>query len=260
MIIRKIGTFAGLILGIASIFGAFFIEGGSFAALFLVAPLIIVFGGTFSAVIIGFGLDKFKNIPILISLAYFPRHYDVISLIDILVEFSVKSRKEGLLAVEKELDRVPYFFPRKLLKLAVDGTDPDSVENITSLEMKALQDRHYSNIFIFMKMGGYAPTMGILGTVMGLIMTLASAGSDPNKLVHNIASAFIATLWGVFTANIFWLPIADKLKECHLEEKHMMEISLEGVLAIESGEIPSVIRSRLISMLPQSEQARLMTL
>ena len=258
--IKKYGALVGLVFGLVSIFGSFFVEGGSFWALFSIPPMIVVFGGTFAATIIGFGLEKFKNIFGLIRLAYDPRHYDVLQVIEIIVEFSMKARKEGLLSIEKELDRVPYFFPRKLLKLAVDGTDPDSMQNIASIEMKAMQDRHYSNVFIFMKMGGFAPTMGIIGTVMALIITLARAGSNPNDLIHSIASAFIATLWGIFSANIFWLPIADKLKECHLEEKHMMEISLEGVLAIESGEIPSVIKSRLISMLPQREQAKMMHL
>lgn len=258
--IKKYGALIGLFFGLVSIFGSFFYEGGSFWALFSIPPIIVVFGGTFAATIVGFGWSKFRNLPWLIRLAYDTRHYDLVQIIEIIVEFSMKARKEGLLAIEKELDRVPYFFPRKLLKLAVDGTDPEAMQNIASIEMKAMQDRHYSNVFIFMKMGGYAPTMGILGTVMALIITLAKAGSDPNELIHNISSAFIATLWGVFSANIFWLPVADKLKECHLEEKHMMEISLEGVLAIESGEIPSVIKSRLISMLPQKEQARLMNL
>jgi chemotaxis protein MotA len=107
-------------------------------------------------------------------------------------------------------------------------------------------------------MGGYAPTMGIIGTVMGLIMTLANAGSDPNLLIKNIATAFIATLWGVFSANIIWLPIGDKLKKCHSEEKIMMEISLEGVLALQNGEIPSVVKARLLSMLPQKVQQEML--
>ncbi len=256
--IRKAGTVIGLLLGILSIFGAFFMEGGAFEALFLIPPLIIVFGGTFSAVIIGFGFDKFKNIWHLIKLAYFPAKYNLKDLINNLVEFSIISRKEGLLAIEKRLYRLNYLFPQKLIKYAIDGTDTDSLQNLASLEMKAMQERHYSNIFIFTKMGGYAPTMGIIGTVMGLIMTLANAGGDPNSLIKNIASAFIATLWGVFSANILWLPIGDKLKKCHLEEKHMMEISLEGTLALQSGEIPSVVKARLISLLPQREQIKMM--
>ena len=257
---RKIGTINGLLLGILSIFGAFLWEGGAFEALFLVPPLIIVFGGTFSAVIIGFGFDKFKNIWQLIKLAYFPAKYNLKDLINNLIEFSIISRREGLLAIEKRLDRLQYLFPQKMIKYAIDGTDADSLQNLASLEMKAMQERHYSNIFIFTKMGGYAPTMGIIGTVMGLIMTLANAGGDPNSLIKNIASAFIATLWGVFSANILWLPIGDKLKKCHLEEKHMMEISLEGTLALQSGEIPSVVKARLLSLLPQREQLKMMNL
>ena len=255
---RKISTLSGLFIGVASIFGAFFWEGGAFEKLFLMPPLIVVFGGTFAAVIIGFGFDKFRNILSLIRLAYFPKKYNLKSLINNLVDFSIISRKEGLLSIEKELDRLEYVFPQKLIHYVIDGTDSDSLQNLAALEMKAMQERHYSNIFIFTKMGGYAPTMGIIGTVMGLIMTLANAGGDPNSLIKNIASAFIATLWGVFSANILWLPIGDKLKKCHMEEKHMMEISLEGILALQSGEIPSIVKARLISLLPQREQLRMM--
>jgi len=100
--------------------------------------------------------------------------------------------------------------------------------------------------------------MGILGTVMSLIITLANAGSDPELLIKNIATAFIATLWGVLSANLFWLPIGDRLKKCHQEEKNMMELSLEGTLALQNGEIPSVLKARMISMLPQKEQAALL--
>jgi chemotaxis protein MotA len=103
-------------------------------------------------------------------------------------------------------------------------------------------------------MGGYSPTMGIIGTVMGLIATLASAGDDADILIRHIAGAFVATLWGVFMANIVWLPIADKLKHIHNEEYLFMDMIVEGVLAIQAGEIPSVIRARLNSMLPAGEQ------
>ncbi len=251
---KKIGSLNGLVLGIVSIFGAFLLEGGSLKALFLIAPLFIVFGGTFAAVIIGFGIDKFSNILKLIKIAYFPRSYDLNKLIDEFFRLSIKSRKEGLLAIEKDLVHLRYKFPQKLTHYIIDGADKETVENLAMLEIKSMQDRHYSNIFIFSKMGGYAPTMGILGTVMALIMTLANAGSDPNVLIKNIATAFIATLWGVFSANLLWLPIGDKLRRCHLEEKHMMEMSLEGVLALQSGEIPSILKARLISMLPQKDQ------
>jgi chemotaxis protein MotA len=253
---KKYNTVNGLLLGVASIFGAFFLEGGSFKALFLLPPIIIVFGGTFSAVIIGFGYENFKKLFSLIKLAYFPKKHDGNSIINSIVKFSYKARKEGLLSLDRDINKVDNFFCRKLLRNAVDGTDPDSLQELAEIEMKAMQERHFSKIFIFTKMGGYAPTMGILGTVMGLIMALSHAGADPNSLIKNIATAFIATLWGVFTANLIWLPIADKLKKCHLEEKQTMEISLQGVLALQSGEIPALVKSRLVSMLPQREQEK----
>lgn len=256
--LRKLGGINGLLLGVLSIFGAFIIEGGSIKALFLLPPLIVVFGGTFAATIIGFGFDRFRKIFSLMKLAYFPQDYDITKLIYSFIEFSITSRKEGLLSLEKEVEKLAYQYPKKLIRFVVDGTDADSLQNIANAEIKAMQERHFSNIFIFTKMGGYAPTMGIIGTVMGLVMTLAGAGGDPNSLIHSIASAFIATLWGVFSANLIWLPIGDKLKQCHLEEKNMMQISLEGVLALQSGEIPSVMKARLVSMLPQKEQAKIL--
>jgi chemotaxis protein MotA len=252
--IKRYSTFYGLILGIFSIFGAFVLEGGSVNALFLIPPIIIVFGGTFATVIIGFGYDNFKNMFRLIKLAYFPQKFEPKRIINSIVQFSYKARKEGLLALDRDINRVEYFFCRKLLRNAIDGTEPDSLQDLAELEIKAVQERHYSNIFIFTKMGGYAPTMGILGTVMGLIMALSHAGADPNSLIKSIATAFIATLWGVFSANLIWLPIADKLKKCHQEEKQMMELSLQGVLALQSGEIPALVKSRLLSMLPQKDQ------
>lgn len=256
--LRKFGSFNGLLLGVLSIFGAYFIEGGSPRALFLISPIIIVFGGTFAAAIIGFGFDRFANILLLAKIAYFPVKYDKRRLINSFVDFSIKARKEGLLSIEKDIDALNYAYPQKLIRFVIDGTDPETLNTIAMSEMKAIQDRHFSNIFLFTKMGGYAPTMGIIGTVMALIITLANAGKEPTILIHNIASAFIATLWGIFSANLIWLPIGDRLKQCHLEEKNMMEISLEAVLALQSGEIPSVIKARLLSLLPQSEQTEIL--
>ena len=256
--IKKIGSIFGLILGVVSIFGSFIWEGGSLNALFLIAPIVVVFGGTFAAVIIGFGMNSFLKIFSLIKIAYSPLEYDIKAMSDGFLEIARKARTDGLLSVEKSLFLLKYYFPQKLIRFVLDGTNFEDLEIIAQSEMKSLTDRHNTYSFLFTKMGGYAPTMGIIGTVMGLIQTLASAGDDPNILIHNIASAFIATLWGIFSANIIWLPIADKLKQWHLKEIHMMEVSLEAVLGIQAGEIPSAIRLRLISMLPQKEQGEIL--
>lgn len=257
--INKIGTTSGLLIGLLSIFGSFYIEGGSFQALFLIPAMMVVFGGTFAAVIISFGLEKCKKIFYLMKIAYFPHKHDVKKLIESFTQISMVIRKEGILAVEKEVEKLEHYFSKKLIRNLIDGAQADELENLAHYEIKAMQDRHYTNIFIFTKLGGYAPTMGILGTVMGLIMTLANAGSDPNLLIRSIASAFIATLWGVFSANLIWLPIGDKLRQCHLEEKLLMEVTTEGVMALKNGEIPSMIKARLISTLPQKEQAKILT-
>lgn len=254
MRLKKIGTINGLALGLFCIFGAFLIEGGSLKALFLIPPILIVFGGTFSAVIVGFGFEKFKMIFQLMKLAYFPKKYNYKETVDNFAEIAIELRKNGILAVERMLDRFEHYFPKKLIKFFIDGADVDEIDNLARMEMKAMQERHFSNIFIFTKMGGYAPTMGILGTVMGLIMTLANAGNDPEELVRNIATAFIATLWGVFSANLIWLPVGDRLKLCHSEEKLLMELTVEGVIALRSGEIPSMVKTRLLSMLPPKDQ------
>lgn len=255
---KKYSTGIGFLLGIISIFGAFLLEGGSLSGLFLIAPIIIVFGGTFASVIIGYGMDNFLRIFKLMKVAYIPNKFDYKKLIKDFETYSIMARKDGLLAVEKQLEYMEYYFPKKLIKYAIDGNDEDSLRNLAYLEIKSMQERHFSNAFIFSKMGGYAPTMGILGTVMALIMTLANAGSDPDLLIKSIATAFIATLWGVLSANLIWLPIGDKLKKCHLEEKQMMEMSLEGTLALQNGEIPSILKARLASMRPQKEQIEIM--
>ncbi len=257
---KNFGTVSGLFLGLVSIFGAYLMEGGSFKALFMLPAMIIVFGGTFAAVIIGFGFERFRKLFFLIKIAYFPRKYDVKKSIDIFSDMAIIIRRDGILAIEKQINRFDHYFPKKMMRYMLDGATEDELENLAGYEMKAMQERHFSNIFIFTKMGGYAPTMGILGTVMGLIMTLANAGSDPNLLIRNIASAFIATLWGVLSANLFWLPVGDKLKQCHLEEKHLMEVVMEGVLALRSGEVPSLIKTRLASALPPKEQEEMVVI
>jgi len=251
---KKYTSVNGLLIAIASIFGAFLLEGGTLKALFLWSPLLIVFGGTFSIALIGFGYEKMKNFFTLIRLAYNSPEFNYEKLVELFYELSIKARKFGLLPLEDELENIEDFFTRKLLRLLIDGLNGEDLEEIAYLEMKTLEERHNSNILLFSKMGGYAPTMGILGTVMALIMTLAHAGTDPNLLIRSIASAFIATLWGVFSANIFWLPISDKLKECHNKEKLMMQMALQGTLSLSNGEIPTVVRAKLLSMLPRGNQ------
>ncbi len=250
----RISNLLGLIFGFVAIFGAFFLEGGAINSIFLFPPILIVFGGTFAAVFIGFGWEKFRLILPLAKLAYSSTDYNYKKIIYGFTEISQIVRMQGLLEIEKNIDKVVYQFPQKLIKHIMDGADGELLEDIAIIEIKATENRHNENILMFAKMGGYAPTMGIIGTVMGLIMTLANAGNEPEILIRSIASAFIATFWGIVSANFLWLPIADKLRQINIKEKLMMEISLEGALAIQCGEIPTLVKSRLMSLLPKSEQ------
>ncbi len=249
-----IGTAGGLVFGFVAIFGSFMLEGGRVGALILLPAMVIVFGGTFAAAFIGTSSQDMRKVGSLIRLALFPPQYGAKDTINRIVSFSNTARKDGLLALEKELAQVAHPFMRKILRFAIDGTSPEMLRSIGETEVKYVSERHARGASIFQKMGGYSPTMGIIGTVMGLIATLASAGEDPNKLIHHIASAFIATLWGVFMANLVWLPIADKLKSIHHEEEIHMDLIMEGILAIQAGEVPTVIKAKLNSMLPASMQ------
>jgi len=247
---KRYGSFIGLAIGFLAIFGAYIVEGGSVRALLLLPPIVIVFGGTFATAIIGSGWERFTRAFEYLKVAAFPPPYDSSGLVDMLVQYSIRARKEGLLSLENEVRTIAQPQLRRWMQLAIDGTDPESIRTIAETELMHMSERHAANAGLFSKMGGYAPTMGIIGTVMGLIMTLASAGEDPTVLIHNMASAFIATLWGIYSANILWLPVSDRLKLCHLEEKQFLEILLEGVLAIQQGEVSNVLKAKLLSSLP----------
>ncbi|MGO9482908.1 MAG: motility protein A [Candidatus Kryptoniota bacterium] len=253
----EIGTVAGLAFGLVSIFGSFMLEGGKLGALIMVPAMTIVFGGTFATAMIGTSFKQFSRIWKFALIAFMPPKHDVDKLIESIVHYATVARKDGLLALEKELNGIGHIFLKKMLRFAIDGTDPQTMRAVAEAEMGFLNERHTSNAAVFQKMGGYAPTMGIIGTVMGLVVTLANAGGDPNELIHHIATAFIATLWGIFTANIIWLPLSDKLKTIHSAENLIMEVTLEGVLALQAGEIPAIVRAKLRAMLPSSEQGEI---
>jgi len=253
----EIGTIAGLGFGIVSIFGSFLMEGGKIGALVMIPAMTIVFGGTFATVMIGTSFKQFSKIWKFGLIAFMPAKHDVEKIIELIVRYATIARKDGLLALEKELNNISQAFLKKMLRFAIDGTDPQTMRAVAEAEMGFLNQRHVSNAQVFQKMGGYSPTMGIIGTVMGLIVTLANAGGDPNELIRHIATAFIATLWGIFMANIVWLPIADKLKTINGEENLVMEVTLEGVLSLQAGEIPAIVRAKLRAMLPSSEQGEI---
>lgn len=249
-----IATAFGLALGFFAVFGSYLLEGGNIGGLILLPAMMIVFFGTFAAAMIGTSMKNFLGLGKMFMLAVMPPVYDVKGTIATIVRFSTIARKEGLLSLERELGKIENPFMKKTLRFAIDGTEPEVLRSLAEAEVMYMNERHKTSAALLQKMGGYSPTMGIIGTVMGLISTLAAAGDDANTLIRHIASAFIATLWGVFMANIVWLPLADKLKHINQSEYLYVDIITEGILSIQAGEIPSVIKARLNSMLPAGEQ------
>jgi chemotaxis protein MotA len=250
-----IGTIGGLALGLVAVFGSFILEGGSVGALLLLPAIVIVVGGTFATALIGNSLQTILSLPQVIKVAIFPKKHEFNKTIDTLVEFATIARRDGVLALERELEKVKDFpFLHNGMLHLIDGLDVESASKLMEEEKDYVHERHHTLAGIFKKMGGYAPTMGIIGTVMGLINTLASAGGDPIELVHHIASAFIATLWGVFTANLIYLPLADKLEFLSNEESLLLEIVSNGIIAIQNGTSPTLIRRNLELMLPPDER------
>jgi chemotaxis protein MotA len=254
----KGSTFFGILLGVVAIFGAFFWEGGSFSTLFLLPAMLIVLGGTLAAGLAGSSFEMISRLPILFVIVVSSKVHDWKEILDQIVKFASISRHEGILSLDEKLKNLQHPFMRKLFQVMVDGSDPTTLNHIAEVEIQNLTDRHMENIVFFNKLGGYSPTMGIIGTVMGLISTFAAAGSDPNILIQHIASAFIATLWGIFMANIVWLPIADKLRYLHDREVKLMNFIINGVQGVQSGETPTVILTRLAAAFPIGQQTEIL--
>ena len=241
-------TLLGLVIAVGAVGGSYLLEGGNLEAIFLTAPMMIVIGGTLGATTITTSFDTVRQIPHYLKVAIWNRSISLTNTIDRLVQLAEKARREGILGLESDLKTIEHPFFRKAIRLVIDGTDLESLRDILEMEIVQIEERHKRGISFFKKAGGFAPTMGILGTVLGLIHTLGST-SDASKMATHIAAAFIATLWGVGLANLFFLPLSDKLRMRHEEELTHLELITEGVLAIQTGENPRNIRTKLLSFI-----------
>jgi chemotaxis protein MotA len=229
-------------------------EGTSPAAFLNIPAMLIVFVGTFGATLAGSTMDRMKAIPSLYKKAISPDAPDRSSQLETLVGFAERARREGLLALDDEVAELEDEFTKKGLQLVVDGTDPELVREILENEIDGMAARHHNGAQPFEKAGGLAPTLGIIGTVMGLVHVLQNL-SDPGTLGPAISGAFIATLYGVASANVVFLPVANKLKLLSAEEVDLRTMTLEGILAIQAGDNPRVVADKLLSFIPPGERA-----
>jgi chemotaxis protein MotA len=241
-----LATIIGLLVSVGAIGVAFLMEGGSIEAVFLTAPILIVIGGTLGATMITTSMSTVMCIPTYLRIAFFGRSHPAEKTIESVVSLSEKARRDGILGLEGRLEEISNPFFRKAVQLVIDGTEVTVLRDVLDIEISYAERRHLRGIEFFQKAGGFAPTMGILGTVLGLIQCLANV-SDAPRMAAAIATAFIATLWGVGLANLFLLPVSDKLRMRHREEVDYQELIVEGMIALQSGDTPRNIRSRLVS-------------
>jgi len=245
-----LSTIIGFIAGISIVFLTMVLDGGSPAELFAkIAPIILIFGGSLAATCITSPFKLFLGMPKLIGKACTTKKLEAPEAIETLVKMADKARRDGLLALEEESKKISDPFLKKGIMLVVDGVDPTQVRTILEIEIEQMRERHAANYGIFAAAGGYAPTFGIIGTIMGLISVLKQL-DDPNKLAASIASAFLATLWGLLVSNLIYLPLGGKLRSKSEEEALFRTLMMEGILSLQAGENPRIVREKLGAFLP----------
>lgn len=243
----------GVGLGFAVVVTVNLMEGGNPGTLLQAPSLLLVFGVTILVTMAGGTMQDTKSAFGSIKRAFTGGVQPAADVVPAVVLLAEKARREGLLALEDLVRDMDDEFLVKGVTMAIDGTDPDEVRDILEAEVVAKRRSDRQSAKFFADAGAYAPTIGIIGTVMGLVHVLENL-AKPEELGHLIAAAFIATLWGVMSANVIWLPIGNRLKRLSDLEAARMELIIEGVAAIQSGSNPRIIAQKLTSLLPADQQ------
>jgi chemotaxis protein MotA len=250
----KAATGIGIALAAFGILMSAMMEGTSPAAFMDIPAVIIIVGGTSGATLASVGMDSMKRIPKLWKIVLSAEPPDVKARVALLVALAEQARREGLLALDAKLGEIDDEFTRKGLQLVVDGSDPALVRDVLEAEIDGMSARHASGAAPFEKAGGFAPTMGIIGTVMGLVHVLENLAA-PSTLGPSISTAFIATLLGVGSANVVFLPVAARLKALSIEELELRTLTLDGILSVQAGDNPRIVAEKLSSFVPPTERA-----
>ncbi len=234
----------GIALAFGAILGGNYLEGGHVSSLLQLTAFIIVAGGTIGAVMLQSPMATFmKSLKLTVWIVFAPK-MAAGEAIEKIVNWSNIARKEGLLGLESLAESEPELFARKGLQLLVDGSEPDVIRNILEVELSTKEYHDTQAAKVYEGLGGYSPTIGIIGAVMGLIHVMNNL-ADPSKLGSGIAVAFVATIYGVGLANLFFLPMANKLKSIIHSQSQFREMIIEGVVSIAEGENPRNIETKL---------------
>jgi chemotaxis protein MotA len=237
-------TIVGLVVAFGGIIGGMLAEGGHIGSLLNTPAFIIVFGGTIGAVLIQMPMDAFKRALGRSKWAVMPPKIPLQETIEKIVGWSNIARKEGLLRLEDHIQQEPDPFASKALQLLVDGKEPEEIRHILEMDLGIREETDMQAMGFYDGLGGYAPTIGIIGAVLGLIHVMGNL-ADPSKLGGGIAAAFVATIYGLVLANVFALPMGNKIKSVIKKQTRLGELIIEGVIAIAHGENPRNIESRL---------------
>ncbi len=249
-----LGTIIGILSGIALVLVTIITGGAGLANYISVQSVIVVVGGSFSAMLVANPLSRMLGIAKYIKIAMQTPDWQEEKIISDLVAFSERARREGLLALEDNLDEVEDEFMRKGIQLVVDGTDPDIIKSILYHDLNEIQSRHESGIKIFEDWGKIAPAFGMIGTLIGLIQMLVNLGGDASIIGAGMAVALITTFYGALMANLVLMPFKTKLEDRDKEETRVKEVVIEGILSIQSGDNPRILLEKLISFLPPAQR------
>lgn len=248
-------TIAGIILSLGAILGGQVLEGGHIGSILQATAFMIVMGGTIGAVMVNYPMAIFMKGMMNTKMVFINVHVDSKAMIGQIVELATLSRKQGLLALESKLKGLTDPFLMKGLQLVIDGTEAKAIREILEIEVEQFEEENNLSGKVWESLGGFAPTIGILGAVLGLIHVMENL-SDPSKLGSGIATAFVATIYGVGAANLFFLPIGGKIKLKTKELVLARQLIIEGLVSLAQAENPKMIEEKLSGYLPESQRPK----
>ncbi|CVK21323.1 MULTISPECIES: flagellar motor stator protein MotA [Sporomusa] len=250
-------TVIGVALGVGAVVIGMALKGASPAALVNPAAFMIIFVGTAAALFNAFPMEQVRNFPVLVKKLF--KQQELIpksELLTLFVELSQIARREGILALESRLEDIKDPFLKNGMSMVIDGMDVDFVRDVLDADIEAMEERHRAGALVFAQAGMYAPTLGVLGAVIGLIAALGNL-EDIEVLGQSIAAAFVATLLGIFTGYVLWHPFSNKLKQLSKDEVEVKRMMVEGILSLQAGDSPMAIESKLLVFIPQKVRALL---
>ncbi|MBN7772605.1 flagellar motor stator protein MotA [Clostridium aminobutyricum] len=253
----ELTTLLGIIVGIVSVVGAMIFKHISFSVFLNPAALFVIFVGTAATILNSYPGKNLKCLGKLFKILFTQqKRMSEADLIELMVNLSRSARQEGLLSLESKVEDIPDPFIKKGIRMVVDGMGEDIIEEILESEIEAMEKRHEVNASIFSSAGMYAPTLGVLGAVFGLIAAMSHI-DDTEKMAEAIAAAFIATILGIFTGYVLWNPFAKKLKVKSQEEVMQKNMIVQGLLSIQKGDSPFILKEKLLATLSPAMQKKL---